>query len=215
MSRRKSVQRWRDYGRSARLVAPRVKPRTTAHRSPFWSGAQQTTEPLGAPISATTRSSTATHFVSDFVSIFVCSLVGSLVGSFVCNLVGSLHCDLAGVLVAHFVASLVNNLVCALAKVFVARRVGHIVFRFTFAHFTAVTVEPNTSNAILVVALVHIDVIFFGLLFYQRNGLFDRTIFHDRFDVVSYVARVHNIDRLIDCLSYRTSSRGSSIFRSL
>lgn len=214
MSRRKSVQRWRDYGRSARLVAPRVKPRTTAHRSPFWSGAQQTTEPLGAPISATTRSSAATHFVSDFVSTFV----GSLVGSFVCNLVGSFHCDLAGVLVAHFVASLVNNLVCALANVFVARLVGHIVFRFTFAHFTAVTVEPNTSNAILVVALVHIDVIFFGLLFYQRNGLFDRTIFHvfpDRFDVVSYVARVHNIDRLIDCLSYRTSSRGSSIFRSL
>lgn len=211
MSRRKSVQRWRDYGRSARLVAPRVKPRTTAHRSPFWSGAQQTTEPLGAPISATTRSSAATHFVSDFVSTFV----GSLVGSFVCNLVGSFHCDLAGVLVAHFVASLVNNLVCALANVFVARLVGHIVFRFTFAHFTAVTVEPNTSNAILVVALVHIDVIFFGLLFYQRNGLFDRTIFHDRFDVVSYVARVHSIDRLIDCLSYRTSSRGSSIFRSL
>lgn len=211
MSRRKSVQRWRDYGRSARLVAPRVKPRTTAHRSPFWSGAQQTTEPLGAPISATTRSSAATHFVSDFVSTFV----GSLVGSFVCNLVGSFHCDLAGVLVAHFVASLVNNLVCALANVFVARLVGHIVFRFTFAHFTAVTVEPNTSNAILVVALVHIDVIFFGLLFYQRNGLFDRTIFHDRFDVVSYVARVHNIDRLIDCSSYRTSSRGSSIFRSL
>lgn len=211
MSRRKSVQRWRDYGRSARLVAPRVKPRTTAHRSPFWSGAQQTTEPLGAPISATTRSSAATHFVSDFVSTFV----GSLVGSFVCNLVGSFHCDLAGVLVAHFVASLVNNLVCAFANVFVARLVGHIVFRFTFAHFTAVTVEPNTSNAILVVALVHIDVIFFGLLFYQRNGLFDRTIFHDRFDVVSYVARVHNIDRLIDCLSYRTSSRGSSIFRSL